>query len=76
MKKLLSLVLLLCLGQLALAQSMSDDKVLEYVQSEQEKGTKQVTIVQNLLQKGVTREQMQRVRKKYEASQTGMGGLN
>lgn len=76
MKKLLSLVLLLCLGQLALAQSMSDDKVLEYVQSEQEKGTKQVTIVQNLLQKGVTREQMQRVRKKYEASQTGLGGLN
>lgn len=76
MRRLFSLVFLLCLGQLAIAQSMTDDKVLEYVQSEQEKGTKQVTIVQNLLQKGVTREQMQRVRKKYEASQSGLGATN
>ncbi|MDE6158753.1 MAG: SLBB domain-containing protein [Bacteroidaceae bacterium] len=76
MRRLFLLVFLLCLGQLAIAQSMTDDKVLEYVQSEQEKGTKQVTIVQNLLQKGVTREQMQRVRKKYEASQSGLGATN
>lgn len=76
MKKLVSLVFLLCLGQLAFAQSMTDDKVLEYVQNEQEKGTKQATIVQNLLRKGVTREQMQRIRKKYEANKTGLGGVN
>lgn len=76
MKKLLSLVFLLCLGQMVFAQSMSDDKVLEYVQSEQEKGTKQATIVQNLLKKGVTREQMQRVRKKYESDNKGLGNVS
>lgn len=76
MKKLLSLVFLLCLGQLVMAQSMTDDKVLEYVQSEQEKGTKQATIVQNLLKKGVTREQMQRVRKKYESNNKGLGNVD
>ena len=76
MKKLFSLIFLLCLGQMAFAQKMTDDHVLEYVQAEQAKGTKQVTIVQNLLQKGVTREQMQRIRKKYESSKTGLGGVN
>ncbi len=75
MKRLFSLLLLCFLTLGAVAQSMTDDKVMEYVLSEQQKGTSQSVIVQKLMQKGVTREQLQRVRKKYEASQKGLGGV-
>ncbi len=75
MRKLILLLALLCMGAAAMAQTMSDDKVIEYILSEQEKGTSQSAIVQQLLRKGVTTEQMRRVRKKYEAQNKGLGGV-
>lgn len=57
----------------ASAQSMSDSQVVEYVKAEQEKGRSQQQIVSQLLQKGVTTEQLRRIRKKYEAEKSTLG---
>ena len=60
----------------ATAQTMSDDQVIKFVQQEQAKGGNQQTIVQRLLRRGVTVEQLRRVRKKYEAEQKNMGAVD
>ena len=60
----------------AFAQSMTDDAVIQFVQSEMEKGTNQQAIVSKLLQKGVTPEQLRRIRKKYEAQQSQLGAVD
>lgn len=57
----------------ASAQSMSDSQVVEYVKAEQEKGRSQQQIVSQLFQKGVTTEQLRRIRKKYEAEKSTLG---
>lgn len=63
------------LGQ-AMAQSMTDDQVIQFVQKEQASGASQQSIVQKLLRKGVTPDQLRRIRKKYEAQQTQPGAVN
>ena len=74
MRKLLvsSLLLLTCVtawGQ------MSDDKIIEYVQEQQAKGMTQEQIIYNLNRRGVTVQQLQRMRDKYEKQQsTGVLG--
>lgn len=55
------------------AQSMSDNQVIEYVKKEQEKGTSQQQIVTNLMKRGVTTDQLRRIRKKYMAEQQTLG---
>ena len=55
------------------AQSMSDDQVLSFVKKEQEKGSTQQQIVSKLLQKGVSTDQLRRIRKKYQAEQNNLG---
>ena len=55
------------------SQSMSDEQVIQYVQKEQEKGSTQQQIVSRLLQRGVTTEQLRRIRRKYEAEQRNLG---
>jgi len=64
-RSLLVLSLLLCtlLGQ---AQSMSDTQVMQYVQREMKNGSSQSQIATKLMQKGVTMQQLQRVRSQYE----------
>lgn len=57
----------------ASAQSMSDSQVIEFVKTEQERGQSQQQIVSKLLQKGVTTEQLRRIRKKYEAEKSTLG---
>ena len=59
--------------QNAFAQSMSDAQVVDFVKQEQSKGATQQQIVMKLLQKGVTTEQLRRIRKKYEAEQDNLG---
>lgn len=54
-------------------QSMSDDQVIRFVQQQQANGDDQKTIVTKLLQKGVTTEQLRRVRRKYQAQQEQLG---
>lgn len=72
-KKIFFIVGLFILGQPAFSQSMSDNQVIEYVKKEQERGTSQQTIVTNLMKRGVTTEQLRRVRKKYQAEQGTLG---
>lgn len=62
--------------QFALAQSMSDEQVVRYVTEQQEKGKDQQYIVSQLLQKGVTVDQLRRIRSKYEAQQNQPGALD
>ena len=55
------------------AQSMSDEQVIQFVLKEQEKGSTQQQIVTKLLQRGVTTEQLRRIRKKQEAERQNLG---
>ena len=68
MKKFLILICLsLFSSTVLLAQSsMTDNQVVEYVMKENEKGTSRETIVGNLMRMGVSQEQIQRIRVKYE----------
>lgn len=71
-KKILVGFLFFCgLTQMIFAQSsMSDEEVIQYVATETEKGGSQSDIVAALLRKGVTMEQLQKIKTKYE----GRGG--
>lgn len=74
-RTLLALALGFCvLG--ASAQNMSDSQVIDFVKKEQAKGTNQQSIVTKLLQKGVTTDQLRRIRRKYEAEQSQMGAVD
>ena len=60
----------------AYGQSMTDEQVIQFVQKEQAAGQNQQSIVQKLLKKGVTVEQLRRIRKKVEAEQKQMGAVD
>ena len=64
---IISVVLLLCswCGS-AVAQSMSDQQVLEFVQEGVKQGKEQKQIAAELARRGVTREQATRVKEQYE----------
>ena len=55
-KYLVMLLLLVVCGGTSLAQTMSDEQVVEYVLQQQEKGMSQNDIVKNLIRRGVTME--------------------
>lgn len=74
--KILFVTFLLLISSGAFAQSMTDNQVIQFVQQEQQKGSDQQTIVTKLFQKGVTAEQLRRIRKKYEAQKTQMGAID
>lgn len=71
MKKLL-LVLFLTLftATVNFAQSMSDEDVMEYVKDGVKQGKTQKQLYQELLIKGVTKEQLLRIKEKYEQQQS------
>lgn len=55
------------------AQSMSDEQIIQYVQQAQLSGKSQTQMVTELSAKGVTPDQLQRIKKKYESSQGTTG---
>lgn len=60
-----------------LAQRMSDDQVVKYVKEGQKMGKTQKQMTTELMRQGVTKEQVERIQKKYEASDnTGMQKSN
>ena len=75
-KLLLFFLLCACACVTTVAQSMTDDQLIRYVLQEKEKGTDQQTIVRNVMQRGVTVEQLRRVRKKVEAEQKQLGAVD
>lgn len=75
MRKYVLMLLLLCTcGGVAFAQTMSDEQVIEYVLQQQEKGMSQTDIVKNLVRRGVTMDQVNRLRAKYEKQNQGVVG--
>lgn len=73
------MVLIAAIGLCSLgasAQKMTDSQIIDFVKQEQTKGTNQQTMVTKLLQKGVTTDQLRRIRRKYEAEQAQMGAVD
>lgn len=54
------------------AQRMTDDQVIQYVKQAQAEGKSQNQMAIELKTKGVTTQQVERIKKKYEASQGGV----
>ena len=65
MRKYLLMLFLLCSTLLVRAQ-MSDTQVMQQIQREQKTGASQSQIATRLMQKGVSMQQLQRVRSQYE----------
>lgn len=76
LSKIFFVVILMAVSANSFAQSMTDSQVIQFVQQEQQKGSDQKTIVTKLFQKGVTAEQLRRIRKKYEAQKIQMGAVD
>ena len=70
------IILFFCSSLLVFGQSMTDEQVVRFVKQEVEKGTDQQTIVTKLLQKGVSADQMRRIKKKYDAEQNQLGAVD
>ena len=67
--------LMFSLIQFAMAQQMSDEQVIKYVQEAQEKGISQQEMTSELLKRGVTMEQVNRIKEKYsKGEETGFVG--
>lgn len=65
--RIIAFATILLISLAAMAQSsMTDDQVLKYLVTETQKGTSQQKMASELLKKGVTPTQLQRVRKKAE----------
>lgn len=76
---ILSVLMLLSFSLAVSAQStMTDSQVMDYVMKEQAAGTSQSQIVTKLMQKGVTIDQIRRIKNKYEREQgnTALGAKN
>lgn len=72
MRRLLTLfVLAFALCGAALAQQMTDDQVIQYVLDAQKAGKPEKQIVSELMRRGITKEQVERIREEYEAEQSG-----
>ncbi len=74
MRKYFLFVLLMCAWSLSFAQTgMTDNQVISFIKGQQEAGVSQSAIIQKLMQRGVTVEQLKRVRRNYEAQQNQLG---
>lgn len=75
-KKLFSLLLFALLANGAiLAQSMSDEQVIEYVKTASAAGKSQKQIINELALKGVTRVQAERIKKRYDEQQSAKSNM-
>ena len=70
------LLLFISVSNMSFSQTMTDNQVIDFVLEQQEKGVDQQTIAAKLFQKGVTTQQLRRVRKKYQAQQEQMGAVD
>ena len=62
MRRLITLFFLVfTLSGVAFAQQMSDDQVVQYVKSAQQMGKNQKQITTELMRRGVTKEQVERI---------------
>ena len=74
-KILLLLSFVFCL-QFAVAQTMSDEQIIQFVISEQEKGTSQNAIATKLVQRGVSPNRLLELKNKFESNGSLLGGTS
>ena len=75
MRRYILVLLLFVVGSAAMvAQTMSDEQVIEYILQEQDKGTSQSQIIKQLVSRGVTMEQVNRLKAKYGQQAKGVVG--
>jgi protein involved in polysaccharide export with SLBB domain len=74
MKKYVLFFVMLLSVQAAVAQGMSDQQVMQFIQAEAKAGTSQAQIVTKLMQRGVKIDQIRRLRSQYQKQiqQSGM----
>ena len=68
---LLSFLILIGTTSVSYGQSMSDTQVVEFVKSAQKQGKSEKQITMELAQKGVTKVQAERIKRKYEQEHSG-----
>ena len=74
MNRFLLLFVFILGSGVAFAQQMNDDQVVEYVMSAQEKGSSQQQIATELLRRGVTMDQINRIKRKMNSQEkSGVG---
>ena len=71
-KILLLLSFVFCL-QFVVAQTMSDEQIIQFVISEQEKGTSQNAIATKLVQRGVSPNRLLELKNKFESNGSLLG---
>ena len=73
MKKYVLFFVMLLSVQMAVAQGMSDQQVMEFIAAEAKAGTSQSQIVTKLMQRGVKIDQIRRLRNQYDKQITSHG---
>ena len=77
MRKILSLLLFAFVFSTAsFAQQMSDEQVVQYVKDGQKAGKTQQQMTTELMRRGVTKEQVLRIQKKYEGNRETVNSSN
>ena len=77
MRKILSLLLFAFVFSIAsFAQQMSDEQVVQYVKDGQKAGKTQQQMTTELMRRGVTKEQVLRIQKKYEGNKETVNSSN
>lgn len=66
-------ILAFALSGVAIAQQMTDDQVIQYIKTAQSQGKSQTQMTTELFRRGVTKEQIERIKQKYETEQNGTG---
>lgn len=76
MKKIFLLLLSMCLYMTALGQSMTDSQILQYAVEQKKAGKAEADIATDLLKRGATMEQIQKMRQQYNRrlNERGLGG--
>lgn len=73
MKKYVLFFVMLLSVQMAVAQGMSDQQVMQFIQAEAKAGTSQAQIVTKLMQRGVKIDQIRRLRNQYDKQISSQG---
>ena len=77
MRKFILLCLLVfTVSSVVFAQQMTDEQVILYVQEAQSQGKTQQEMLVELMKKGVTKEQIQRIQSKYSGKSNGSSEEN
>lgn len=77
MKKYVLFLMMMLSVQMAVAQGMSDQQVINFVAAESKAGTSQAQIITKLMQRGVKMDQIRRLRQQYDKqiSSAGQGAI-